>query len=247
MSFSIVILSRTASKVAHCIAAIRSTECKAPVMVVWDRPEEEQHETASDQAQFDRLLKSGGEIDFTPGIKPFVYARNSNIGIQHCDLGSDVILLNDDAVCQNRGALDFLAEASVQHDEIGVMSALIFGMAAAPDQQAHARAVIQGGQNPTSARIAKHHMLAFICVYLRRQVLDRVGLLDERFIGYGYEDDDYCKRVLLDGLHLGVADGCQIEHGTLPSTFRGQSRPAGCDMLAQNRELFAEKWGAWGL
>lgn len=89
----------------------------------------------------------------------------------------------------------------------------------------------------------RHHMVAFVCVLIRRDVLDLVGVLDERFDGYGYEDDDYCLRVRNAGLEIGVFDPCIVEHGTkAESTYRGPGA-AGRNLLDHNRQKFNEKWG----
>jgi GT2 family glycosyltransferase len=85
-------------------------------------------------------------------------------------------------------------------------------------------------------------MLAFVCVYIPKVVYDRVGPLDERFIGYGFEDNDYCTRVLQAGLQLGIWDGCIVEHGgELSSTFR--TRPDIHMLFRQNELIFRSKWG----
>ena len=55
-------------------------------------------------------------------------------------------------------------------------------------------------------------MLSFFCVALRRDVLDRVGMLDEDF-GFGfYEDDDYCIRVRHAGYKLVCAEDVFVYH-----------------------------------
>ena len=84
--------------------------------------------------------------------------------------------------------------------------------------------------------------LAFVCVYIPKAVFETLGELDERFSGYGFDDNDYCARVLAAGLELAVCDGCVVEHGVLPPTFR--SRPGWRTLSKQNEELYVEKWRA---
>lgn len=55
-------------------------------------------------------------------------------------------------------------------------------------------------------------MLTFFCVAMRRDVFDRVGMLDEIFgLGF-YEDDDYCMRTLSAGYKLICAEDVFVYH-----------------------------------
>ncbi len=54
--------------------------------------------------------------------------------------------------------------------------------------------------------------LGFFCVAMRREVLGKVGYLDENF-GIGmFEDDDYCVRVKKAGFTLAVVEDCFVYH-----------------------------------
>lgn len=237
MSYSIIIPSRTLSNLKACIHAIRIQDIGARIIVVWDRPEDDPLDSAHVE-----LADPFNKMEGLLGVKPFVFARAVNQGIAAAGT-DDVILLNDDAQLQTRGGFDMLSLAAQRGEKYGVLSALILGMAAAPDQCANADRIRLGQARPAAATVdCKHHMLAFMAVYIRREVLDLVGHFDEQFVGYGYDDDDYCKRILLSGLELGVEYSCLVEHGSLPSTYRGQGQAAGFDLLAENRAIFQEKW-----
>lgn len=55
-------------------------------------------------------------------------------------------------------------------------------------------------------------MLAFFCVMLKKEAIERVGLLDEQFgVGLG-DDDDYCRRLHLSGYRIALAEQCYIYH-----------------------------------
>lgn len=236
MSYSIIIPSTEISNLAPCISAIRTREVKARIIVIWDQPNESGALTAEQiAARFDP------RVEVIPGEKPFIFARAVNAGIEAADF-DDVVLLNDDAILVSRGGFDLLAK-SAQHPEYGAVSALIEGMAAAPDQCFTDEKYLEGGRHPGAALLrVRHHMIAFMAVAMRREILDLVGLLDEQFVGYGYEDDDMCKRLKLSGFELGVECSCLVDHGSLPSTYRGLKRPGSIDMLAENRGIFDRKW-----
>lgn len=162
------------------------------------------------------------DVDWREGIHPFVFARNINLGIAGCPKDSDVVLLNDDAVLETRNGLTKMQRELVFNPEYGLL-----GATCTP----HATTIRE-----------ERYMVPFICVLIPRRTIEIVGLLDERFVGYGYEDDDYCLRVRLKSMKVGTYTGCYVNHSSLKSTFRvTSSRPPG---LALAREIFCDKWGS---
>jgi GT2 family glycosyltransferase len=75
-----------------------------------------------------------------------------------------------------------------------------------------------------------------------RRILDLVGRFDERFVGYAYDDVDYCVRILHAGFTLGITDVVQINHVGQVSYTRAQQLfldPS----ATENRKLFYAKYG----
>ncbi len=54
--------------------------------------------------------------------------------------------------------------------------------------------------------------VTFFCVFIRRDVLEDVGLLDETFFPGGFEDDDYCLRLREKGYRIALARDVYIHH-----------------------------------
>jgi GT2 family glycosyltransferase len=69
-------------------------------------------------------------------------------------------------------------------------------------------------------------MLAMFCVALRRDTLEKVGLLDERF-GVGmFEDDDYTRRLRMAGYDIRCARDAFVHHaGRASFKLLGDKRP----------------------
>lgn len=220
MAFSVVIPSASASNLIACVHALRSCEPKLPaskILVVDD---------GARTAATERL-----PVTWIPGAQPFIYARNVNLGIAAAD-DEDVILLNDDArLLTWRGFTNLAAQVRFRAT-VGACSAAIRGVVCNRRQLA----------GPGTLFRAEPNLLAFICVYLPRAVINLIGPFDERFVGYGFEDFDYCTRIREAGLELAVWDGCVVDHtGQVPSTFR--SRRDFSELLDLGRELYTEKWG----
>jgi GT2 family glycosyltransferase len=219
-SYRVVILSARASNLIACVQSILENEPTLPpeyIIVVDDGA----------RANSERQLPG---IRWLSGIKPFVYARNANLGIRQ--VATDVILLNDDARLLTPHGFTRMSRQVLKRPNIGICSAGIKGAVGNQSQIATRRGEFRTEMRP----------LAFICVYIRKKVFDTVGLLDERFVGYGFEDNDYCARVLAARFQLGIWHGCVVDHsGDIPSTFR--TRPDLWQLYERNRRLFREKWG----
>lgn len=208
MSYTVVIPSRNADNIRACLAALYACEPAARVVVVDDGLAE----------------RPDGPL-YMRGAKPFIFARNCNLGIWMA-APDDVILLNDDAMLATPGGFAALAEAARGW---GVMAAAT-NCAGNPAQMQRLGSGVRETDN-----------LAFVCVYIPRLIIDAVGLLDERFTEYGWEDTDYCRRVRAVGLKLGVFDGCFVDHRHLQSTFRAGN---GTGDIEPGRRIYLEKWGS---
>lgn len=81
------------------------------------------------------------------------------------------------------------------------------------------------------------------CVALRRDVLDAVGPLDERF-GIGlFEDDDYSRRVRAAGFRVACAEDVLVHHfGEATIGDTALAGPYG-ELFDANRRRFEDKWG----
>lgn len=170
-------------------------------------------------------------IQWIEGAKPFIFARNVNRGLEAA-APHDVIVMGDDAYLVSANGFDQLAEEARKHPDVAVCSAAIRGIVCNRNQQ---QSSISTSLRPESVR------LAFVCVYLSRAALTQIGPLDERFIGYGYDDFDYCRRAREAGFRLAVWDPCLVVHADERSAYR--NRPDISELLIHNRSLYESKWG----
>lgn len=82
--------------------------------------------------------------------------------------------------------------------------------------------------------------LVGFCLLIKREVIQKIGTLDERF-GMGcFEDDDFCLRARMAGYRLMMADDVFIHHfGS--ATFRGEEIDLE-RVIERSQDLFFEKW-----
>ncbi len=86
----------------------------------------------------------------------------------------------------------------------------------------------------------------YVCGYFKRSVIEAVGLMDERFTGYGKDDNDWCRRMEALGYRTQPTELVKASHGGGTSFLRrakelGTSMEALCD---ENNALYDEKWRA---
>lgn len=90
--------------------------------------------------------------------------------------------------------------------------------------------------------ISTKSMLAFFCVMLNRRTVDTIGLLDESY-GIGLaDDDDYCKRIHLEGYRLALAQNLLIKHHHRSTFNLMYSKETIEDLTKQGYELFNKKY-----
>ena len=225
MPYSVIVPSRNETNLRACVSAIRAAGETCRIIVVWD----------GDDIEFPGPAIVG--IAEAPGVqvyrgyKPFVFSKNMNLGILRAG-DDDVILLNDDALLKTPHGFSKLAGTLDARPDIGILSPVTNNIGNP----------LQVGklQKMTGSLKIEPRTLAFVCVYIPRSTINTVGLLDEDFVNYGVEDDDYCLRVRRSGLKLGVYDGCFLDHQHLPSEFGAQGRR---DYRA-NMAVFIRKHGA---
>jgi glycosyltransferase involved in cell wall biosynthesis len=85
--------------------------------------------------------------------------------------------------------------------------------------------------------------VTMFCMAMRRDTLDRIGPLDQRFEIGLLEDDDYSLRARACGLRTVCVHGLLVHH--FGETSFGGLVPTGeyGHILAANKERFEEKWG----
>ena len=218
--FSIVIPSKSATNLAACIGAIRAAGETARIIVVDDGVDwGATGLTASDPPAPLKVIK---------GVKPFVFSRNVNLGIQVAG-DDDLIIMNDDALLETERGFTMLHRAVTEFPKYGIVGA-VTDMTGQPLQ--HPRGV--------GLRSVGH--IAFVCVAIPRRTINEFGGLDERYcLDYGCEDRDYCEAIVRSGKLVGVIDDCFVNHSKLTSSFRGSA--AGQTSFAKNYKLLIEKWG----
>jgi GT2 family glycosyltransferase len=177
MSYTIIVPSKNHLNMVACLTAIRDAGDQSDVIIVDDSDEPMPRDIMIALAEL-----GNDHLAFVAGKKPFCFGRNCNLGIKAVDNPKhDVILLNDDAVLETPNGFAALARAQELNPTYGVLAAAVSGCngftAPLPD-------LFTRKEMAQEFLVRPMRMVPFVCVYIPREVIESVGLLDQRFSGY---------------------------------------------------------------
>jgi tetratricopeptide (TPR) repeat protein len=91
-------------------------------------------------------------------------------------------------------------------------------------------------------KVLQFPRVAFLCTLIKREVIEKIGGLDERFTPGNFEDDDFCLRAQLAGYKTVIAQDVFIHHYGSKS-FKADSEKKYAARLQINHQIFINKWG----
>lgn len=232
----VIIPSRNVENLTVCVEAVRQNEPAVEILVVDDDLDHRR------LMEYGRLAEHWGAGRFVQGAKPFVFARNVNLGIRQAarrpsGTYPDVVLLNDDALLRSPGGFTLMQQAAAADPELGLVSATT-NVCSNPAQY---QTTSGGVRIARTAPGFTFPAVAFVCVLIPARTLLEDGLLDERYTAYGWEDVDYCRRIHEAGKRIAIDDRCFVDHASLTSSYRGDPRAPG--PIDEGRAIYLNKWG----
>jgi GT2 family glycosyltransferase len=241
---SIVILAHNQEKLTRaCVGSIlKQTDVPFELVLV------DNGSTDGTPSYFRDLKKRRPNVRVVTNRANLGYAAGMNAGIR-ASQGAYVCLLNNDTVVTEGwlGRLVAVAESDPSIGCVGPLTNSASGLQDAGDEHYTSAAGLQLWARYVARihagrveEVAPPQRLVGFCLLIKREVIAKVGLLDERFGRGNFEDDDYALRVRLAGYWQVVARDVWIDHRG-SATFRA----LGVDyqaLIEENRAKFVEKW-----
>ncbi|WP_068783255.1 glycosyltransferase family 2 protein [Paenibacillus phocaensis] len=221
---------------APCVAAIRQyTETPYEIIVVDNGSED-------DTAAF--CLKERLILVAMPRNEGFPAAVNRGLSVAS---GDQLLLLNNDVIVSPRWLSNLLLALYSAADVglVGPVTNYASGRQQVTIDWAEGESFAQAAERhnlPDSAKWQEVQRLVGMCLLLKREVLERVGLLDEGYSPGHYEDDDYCYRARQLGYRLLVCGDTLVYHEGSTS-FKARHPEGWNELLERNRLRFINKWG----
>lgn len=210
-------------------------------------PNERDPIVVADRYPADAQLSDKAEYIRSPH-ESFCYARNANIGIRHAS-PNDVILCNDDTSVIESDFFGKLAGIASHIENIGILGPMIEGGIgnALQDKSRidyfwHTCIPPVIELNDTSSESLP---VCFVCAFISRKAIDSVGLLDEDFTGYGFDDNDYNIRCRKARFVTAITTDCTLRHGSGgKGLYYGQnwSSSFARDHIDDNTDIFYRKY-----
>jgi GT2 family glycosyltransferase len=227
--------------VTRLVAKIRETTPRDRVAIIVS-------DDASDARHVDALRAIEG-IELLVSEDNGGFAANVNRGLRAADSSRDVVLLNSDVV-PLRDWLACLQYATVNAPDVGIVGAKLlypdnriqYGGTVrnlrAPEWFDHRYRFKSGGWGPSD--VAGPTLAATgACMYIRREVLERIGHFDEAY-PMAYEDVDYCLRAWQAGYEVRYAPAARLHHHE--SITRGTAMG---ERERTSQRVFWERWAAF--
>ncbi len=163
--------------------------------------------------------------------------------------GNYILILNNDVIVTD-GWLERMVEVAQSSQSTGIVGPLSNSVSGVQlDKNAKYESIEQ--MHSYAARLAiknkgkvlEFPRVAFLCTLIKKDVINKIGGLDERFSPGNFEDDDFCLRAQIAGFKTVIAQDVFVHHfGSVSFKENGEDEYA--RRLEVNKQKFIGKWGA---
>ncbi|MGH4052930.1 MAG: glycosyltransferase [Clostridium sp.] len=174
------------------------------------------------------------------------FPKGCNIGIDVSGKENDILLLNNDTIVTPRW-LDNLKTCLYSDDKIGAAASITnkcsnYQSVSVPYSDVKDMIPFADANNRTNAHKweEKVRLVAF-CMIIKREVLNKIGILDERFTPGNFEDDDLSMRIIDEEYRLMLCNDSFIHHFGSSSFNKNYTKFN--NLLKINSKKFEDKWG----
>jgi N-acetylglucosaminyl-diphospho-decaprenol L-rhamnosyltransferase len=220
--------------------------------------------------RIDAAIATRGWADFARLVRSPVnggFSAGNNVGIRAVDAES-YLLLNSDTLVEP-GALQKLLDHLRAHAGAGLVGPRLQWPDGVPQQSCFrwhtplTELVLAAATGPVSRLLHRHEpampvsetsmtcqWTSFACVLIRREVIERLGPMDEGYFMY-FEDVDYCRRAVAAGYAVRHEPAARVVHlrgGSSPvKSLQAQRKRRPAYFYASRSRYYARFYGRTGL
>ena len=200
-----------------------------------------------------KYLNNNGYLTLIKNDKNYGFAEGNNIGIRYAlkALNADYIfLLNNDTVV-DKDFLGKMVDIGEADENIGIIGPKIYYYSepntiwciGGKIDWKFARGLHAGTNDVDNGQYNKIEEFDYIsgsAFLIKREVIDKIGLMDKKFFLY-FEETDLALRASKEGYKSIYAPEAKIWH-KVSKSGGGLSKPIGLYYITRNRWLFMKKW-----
>ena len=191
-------------------------------------------------------LRGVSGIELIENDRNLGFVGGNNTGIRATE--TDVVLLNNDTEIIQPDWLERMQELAISAEDIGLVGCRLVN---GEGHLVHAGTYMPtpsfwgqeypGDELDIGQYIRDREVEGVIaaCVYIKREVIDRVGALDEDYFSY-FEDTDYCLKAGKAGYRVFCCGRATVKHLEKAST--DLNRMDFSSTFRRSREIFLSKW-----
>ena len=194
------------------------------------------------------LVKQNSHVKLIENGRNLGFAKGCNQGIEAA-AGEFILLLNNDTVV-TEGWLAGMLECLHRMPDAGIVGPMTNQISGIQKVETVDYDSIEGlddyartFRQKNRHRCIKARRVVGFCMLFRKDLVDKIGPLDESFGTGNFEDDDFCVRAALAGYRNVIAGDVFIHHFGSRS-FIGNRIDYGT-ALAGNRKIYTDKWQAF--
>ncbi|MDP8298686.1 MAG: glycosyltransferase [Candidatus Tantalella remota] len=165
------------------------------------------------------------------------FAAGMNKGLRLSD-APFVCILNNDCVVAD-GWIEEMLNVALSRDDIGLVNPQSNTFGSRPDKgisiNDHASLI----RDRKGKFVELGHAIGFACL-IKKEVIDRIGYLDEAYEGVCYEDTDFAAKAYEKGFISVMAEGSYVFHEEQASRKNLKGKE---EIYLRNRTIFEDRWG----
>ncbi|HDR6305994.1 TPA: glycosyltransferase [Bacillus cereus] len=173
------------------------------------------------------------------------FPKGCNQGIFLAE-GDNILLLNNDTIVTHNW-LENLINVLYSSDEIGAVGPITNSCSYYQAIDVTYKSIEEMHEFSRNKNMINNDLweerlkLIGFCMLIKKEVIDKIGLLDERFSPGNFEDDDYSFRIRREGYKLILCKDTFIHH--FGNTSFKEVAVNYNSLLEENSKKFEEKWG----
>jgi len=151
-----------------------------------------------------------------------------------------VCLANNDLIFSD-GWLEEVLSVFQKDPRIGLLNPNSNNLGTNPGENQTVNDLAKKLRNDYSDVFAELPFCIGFCMFIRREVINKVGGLSREFAPFFFEDTDYSLKAQKAGFLIGIAKGSYVWHAQGVSFKQIETKKE--DFFAKNKAIFTKKWG----